>query len=98
MYVKVRPIGDGKVNAAAIGAQVRIQLGDQILTRGIEGATGQGSQNDLTLHLGIGSHTEPVSLEIRWPDGSKQKAERAIDRTLTVKFAPGVIDSATSLE
>lgn len=97
-WLRVRLIGDGKVNAAAIGAQVRLELGDQILTRGVEGATGQGNQNDLTLHFGLGSHAEPVSLEIHWPNGPKQKVETAIDRTLTVEFDPAVIDSAPSVE
>jgi hypothetical protein len=97
-WLKLRLVGDGKVNSAAIGAQVRIQLGDQTLTRGIEGATGQGNQNDLTLHFGLGSHAETVSCEVRWPNGSKQKVGTAIDRTLMVKFDHTVIDSAASLE
>lgn len=87
-WLKVRLVGGGKVNAAAIGAQVRIQMDDKILTRQVEGATGQGNQNDLTLHFGLGSHAKPISAEIRWPNGAKQQIEAAIDRTLTVKFAP----------
>ncbi len=87
-WLKVRLVGGGNVNAAAIGAQVRIQLGEMMVTRQVEGATGQGNQNDLTLHFGLGSHSEPVSAEIRWPNGAKQQIETAIDRTLTVKFAP----------
>ena len=87
-WLKVRLVGGGHVNAAAIGAQVRIKLGDKMLTRQVEGATGQGNQNDLTLHFGLGSHAEPISAEIRWPNGAKQQVETEIDRTLTVEFAP----------
>jgi hypothetical protein len=86
-WLKVRLLGTGKVNTAAIGAQVRIRRGDEILTRQVEAATGQGNQNDLTLHFGLGSHTEPVELEIRWPDGSVQKVETMVDRTVTVTYA-----------
>lgn len=87
-WLKLRLVGGRNVNAAAIGAQVRIQVGDKVITRQVEGATGQGNQNDLTLHFGLGSHAEPVSAEIRWPNGDKQQIETAIDRTLTVEFAP----------
>jgi hypothetical protein len=87
-WLKVRLAGGGDVNSAAIGTQVRIQLDDKILARQVEGATGQGNQNDLTLHFGLGSHTEAVSLGIRWPNGAEQQVETPIDRTVTVVFAP----------
>ena len=83
-WLKVRLVGKGKVNGAAIGAQVRIKLGDKTITRQVEGATGQGNQNDLTLHFGLGAQSEPVGLEVLWPDGSRQSAESPVDRTLTL--------------
>ena len=64
-WLKVKLTGDGTtVNKAAIGSEVRINAGGQILTRQVEGGTGQGNQNDLTLHFGLGSHSGPVDLEI----------------------------------
>jgi hypothetical protein len=54
------------------------------LARQVEGATGQGNQNDLTLHFGLGKHKDPVRLEIRWTDGARQELECAVDRTITV--------------
>ncbi len=84
-WLKVRLVGGGKVNASAIGAQVRVRLGDQTLTRQVEGATGQGNQNDLTLHFGLAAHTDRVRLQIRWPDGSRQEVDSQVDRTITVK-------------
>jgi hypothetical protein len=84
-WLKVTLVGTGKTNAAAIGAQVRIRLGDKVLTRQVEGATGQGNQNDLTLHFGLDDRTEPVELEIRWPDGGRQTIESAVDRRLRVQ-------------
>ena len=84
-WLKVRLEGGGKVNQAAIGAQVRLKLGKQTLTRQVEGATGQGNQNDLTLHFGLGAHQGPVQLEIRWPDGHRQDLDTPIDRAITVK-------------
>ena len=65
--------GDGMaVNRAAIGAQVRIGVGDRTLTRQVEAGTGEGNQNDLTLHFGLGPHNAPVSLEVCWPNGTRQ--------------------------
>jgi len=73
-WLKVRLEGDGRsVNRAAIGAQVRISLADgRILTRQVEGGTGEGNQNDLTLHFGLGARTDPVDLDIFWPGGATQ--------------------------
>jgi hypothetical protein len=83
-WLEVRLVGGGKVNRCAIGTQVRIRLGEQILTRQVEGATGQGNQNDLTLHFGLGTRTEPVVLEIRWPGGKRQQMKTPVDRRVTI--------------
>jgi len=72
-WLKVSLQGDGMaVNRSAIGTQVRIRLKDKILARQVEAGTGEGNQNDLTLHFGLGQHATPVSLEILWPNGTKQ--------------------------
>ena len=86
-WLKVRLEGAGKVNRAAIGAQVRLRLDKQTLTRQVEGATGQGNQNDLTLHFGLGAHKDAVRLEVRWPDGTRQEVDTPVDRAVTVKRA-----------
>jgi hypothetical protein len=73
-WLKVKLEGDGKaVNRSAIGAQVRIKVKNEILTRQVEAGTGECNQNDLTLHFGLGRQAAPVSVEITWPDGTKQK-------------------------
>jgi hypothetical protein len=84
-WVKVKLSGGSKMNAGCIGAQVRIKVGEKILTRQVEGATGQGNQNDLTLHFGVGAHGGAVQLQIRWPDGSRSTLDSPIDRVVTVK-------------
>lgn len=62
--------GDGKqINRSAIGAQARIILGNKIVTQQVEAGTGQGNQNELTMHFGLADHNGPVTTEIRWPDG-----------------------------
>ena len=70
-WLKVHLAGDGKsVNSTAIGTTVRIAVGDLTITRQVEGGTGCGNQNDPTLHFGLGSHNQPVDLEIVAPGGA----------------------------
>lgn len=87
-WLEVRLQGDGKkVNRSAIGAQVRIKLKEQVLTRQVEAGTGEGNQNDLKLHFGLGETKGRVDLEILWPGGKRQTVRRvAIDRIVDVKF------------
>ena len=68
-WLEVRLHGDGKhVNRSAIGAQVRVLLKDKTLTRQVEAGTGEGNQNDLTLHFGLGEIGGTMHLEIFWPN------------------------------
>ncbi len=86
-WLKVRLQGGGKINRDAIGAQVRLRLGEKTLTRQVEAATGEGEQNDPTLHFGLGDHGQEVELEIRWPQRlGVRKITTAVDRTVEVKF------------
>lgn len=69
-WLEVRLAGDGKeVNRSAIGAQVRIKLPDRTLARQVEAGTGEGNQNDLLLHFGLGQQTGAVDLEVVWSKG-----------------------------
>jgi hypothetical protein len=87
-WLRVRLEGDGnRVNRSAIGAQVRVRTKDRVFTRQVEAGTGEGNQNDLTLHFGLGDHVGPVSLEVLWPGGKVQTVRRAATgRTLVVRF------------
>jgi hypothetical protein len=89
-WLEVRLVGDGLLaNRSAIGSQVRIKLMNETLTRQVEGGTGQGNQNDLTLHFGLDSHSSPVDLEIAWPDRDTQIVGMIqIDRLVEVEFKP----------
>ena len=88
-WLKIKLVGDGtSVNRDAIGAQVRIQLGGQTLTRQVEAGTGEGNQNEKTLHFGLGSHSGPVDLDILWPGGiSTQVTNLNVDQLHTIPLA-----------
>ena len=87
-WLALRLEGDGNtVNRSTIGAQARIALTNLTLARQVEAGTGEGNQNDLLLHFGLGDHAQPVRLEIRWPNGKLQTVENVeINRSMTVRF------------
>jgi len=48
------------------------------------------SQNDMTLHFGLGAATKVDKLEIKWPDGSVEAFDvSAIDRVVTITQGKG---------
>ena len=88
-WLSVRLVGDGKtVSRTAFGAQARISLGKRVLTRQVEGATGEGNQNEPFLHFALPNHSGPVTVRIRWPGGAKQTLTTPPDRLVVVPFRP----------
>ena len=86
-WLKIKLLGDGRlVNTAAIGASVRAMAGSQTILRQVEGGTGEGHQNDPTMHFGLGSYTGLVNLEISWPGGYTSTAQVASNQTHTINF------------
>ena len=88
-WLKVRLQGDGSaVNRSAIGAQVRIDIGQgRILTRQVEAGTGFANQNDSTLHFGLAGYHNPVNLEILWPDGTAEVVNSVVvDQTIDINY------------
>ena len=85
-WLKVHLTGDGTtVNSAAIGSQVRITVNGKTMTRQVEGGTGEGNQNDLTLHFGLGNYSGLLDLEITSPTGAVRKI-KGVSVDQTVKY------------
>jgi|TARA_B100000809_G_scaffold27164_1_gene23706 hypothetical protein len=86
-WLKVHLTGDGTtVNRAAIGSTVRITVGELTISRQVEGGTGIGNQNDLTLHFGLGAHSGPVDLEIVAPGGATSTIKGVkVDQTVAYR-------------
>lgn len=86
-WLKIRPVGTGRINAMALGTQVRLKSGTSTYTRQVESATGQGNCNDHTLHFGLGSNPSlPLEMTVLWTDGTEQKMlVHNLDQTLTVE-------------
>ena len=56
----------------AIGARVKITTGKLTQTREVRSGDGYLSQQDLTLHFGIGDSEQVHSIEVQWQTGAKQ--------------------------
>ena len=65
-YVAFRLTGT-KCNKDAIGAVVRVFIGDEVLTRSVQTAGGYLSQSSKTLHFGLGDRNKIDRVEITWP-------------------------------
>lgn len=90
-FVKVKLIGNEKIDKMAIGSQVRITIGDRIHTRQICSSTGQGNQNSPVLHFGLGDQAEDVKATISWIGGGKQQVMLKLN-SLTTVTQPDVAD------
>lgn len=89
-WIEISLHGDGRVvNSSAIGAQVRIKVRHEILTRQVEAGTGEGNQNDLRLHFGLGRKVKSVDLDITWPNGAVQILKNVkTDCMLSIAYKP----------
>jgi hypothetical protein len=60
-------------NWDAIGARVRLDVGEEIMTRQVNPASGYLSQSSKTIHFGLGERASVDRVRIRWPSGIEQE-------------------------
>jgi hypothetical protein len=92
-WLALRLIGDvaKKSPRDAVGAIVYVTTGKVRQRRDVISGGGYSSQNDMTLHFGLGAATNLDKVEIKWPDGLSETVEiSGIDRKLTVVEGKGV--------
>ncbi|HIO21876.1 MAG TPA: tandem-95 repeat protein, partial [Nitrospirales bacterium] len=74
------------VNTFGFGATVRIDIGSKIVTRHVESGQGQGNQNDLTMHFGLGNTVGPVDVEVSWPGGVTRTIQSEVNRSIEIHY------------
>jgi hypothetical protein len=75
----------------AIGATVYVTTGKIRQRQDVISGGSYASQNDTTLHFGLGAATSVDKVEIRWPDGSKETIQvPSVDRKFTVVESKGI--------
>ncbi|HKU76389.1 MAG TPA: CRTAC1 family protein [Pyrinomonadaceae bacterium] len=87
-WLGLKLIGDvaKKSPRDAIGAVAYLTTGNVRQRQDVFSGAIYCSQNDMTLHFGLGAATKVDKLEIKWPDGSLQSVDiPAIDRLVTIK-------------
>jgi hypothetical protein len=75
MLLENRSINTGhwlQVDGATVGARVYLTVGKRVLRRDRVGGGSYLSASEPTLHFGLGKTAKYDSLEVRWPDGSKE--------------------------
>lgn len=70
----------------AIGAQVRLTLGERVLTGEVRNTAGYQAGCSTRLHFGLGAIEEVERIEIRWPSGQTQVLEGTpVNQVLTIE-------------
>ncbi len=74
-WLAVQAIGDVDSNRAALGATVRVVAGGRTFVRHVAGGSGQGCQDSLSLHFGLGDALEVDRIEVDFPGGGTVRYE-----------------------
>ena len=93
-WLSVRLVGDtsNKISRDAIGAIVYLTVGKVRQRKDVISGNSYASQNDLTLHFGLGSATRVDKVEIKWSDGSQQIVRPpGVDRRITITQDKGLV-------
>jgi hypothetical protein len=70
-WLRLKLVGT-RTNRDAIGAWVRVQVGRDVLWRGVMPTRGYLSQSEPVLTFGLGTATRVDAVEIHWPGGATQ--------------------------
>jgi hypothetical protein len=92
-WIGIRLFGDvaKKSPRDATGAVVYLTAGKLTLRNEIISGAGYSSQNDRTVHFGLGAATKIDKLEVKWPGGASETiAVPNLDRVITIVEGKGV--------
>jgi hypothetical protein len=93
-WIKIKLVGT-KCNRTAIGARVRVVIGNHAQMDEVHSGSSVMSQSDLRLHFGLGKAQIIDVLEVKWP--TTQKVERftqvKVNQILTIREGGGIVDA-----
>ena len=88
-WLAIRAV-DPRLRRDAIGARVVVSAGGREFHRTVSGGFGYLSSSPPVVHLGIGDAERADSIEVRWPDGMRERFPSGpVDRTLTLVRGEG---------
>jgi hypothetical protein len=76
-------------NRSAIGARVTVSLGARKLIDEVRSGGSFGSQNDLRIHMGLGTHAKVDRLEVAWPNNGAVEVIDTLDPDQLVVIREG---------
>ncbi|MCI0748866.1 MAG: CRTAC1 family protein [Verrucomicrobia subdivision 3 bacterium] len=82
-WLRLKLVGK-RANRDAIGAWIRVKVGDQVIARQVMPTRSYLSQSELPVTVGLGSERQFTDLEVVWPGGQVQKVANARVDSLTV--------------
>ena len=86
-WLRLKLIGT-KSNRSAIGALIKVRLGNQTLTRQVMPTRSYLSQSELPVTIGLGKADRFEVLEVIWPGGERQSVSQAqLDRLTVIEQA-----------
>jgi hypothetical protein len=95
-WIKIKLIGT-KCNRTAIGARVRVAIGNHSQIDEVHSGSSVMSQGDLRLHFGLGKAQTIDLIEVKWP--TTQKIERftrvQVNQILIVREGSGIVDAVS---
>jgi hypothetical protein len=75
-------------NRDAIGARITVKTAaGKTYIREVDGGNAYAGQSTRRVHIGLGAETAIESLEIRWPNGGRQRATAAVGKVTTIREA-----------
>jgi enediyne biosynthesis protein E4 len=93
-WIEFKLIGEVRKKSPrdAIGAIVYVTANKIRQRQDVVSGTSYSSQNDLSLHFGLGPVTVIDKLEVKWPDGSSESfAVSKVDRKVTLVQGTGAV-------
>jgi len=91
--IELRLVG-GAGNRDALGARVSVTAGGRTQVREVKSGSSYLGQNDLRVHVGLGTAASVERVEIRWPGGRLERLETPpLNRIVTVQEGRGMTAS-----
>jgi hypothetical protein len=83
-----------KSNRDGIGALVRVDSGGVRQWQMVRSGSSYASQSDLTLTFGLGANAAPVSVEVEWPSGTRDRiADVRTRQVVMIEEGRGIVSA-----
>jgi hypothetical protein len=77
-------------NRDGIGARIRVRAGGRTFIDEVRSGSSFDSNNDMRVHLGLGTAAKLDWVEVRWPSGLLERFENvSVDAVRTIKEGTG---------